>query len=317
MTKVNRNYLKLPGSYLFSEVARRISAYSAANPNAKIIKLSIGDVTRPLVPAVIEAMHKAVDEMGAAETFRGYGPEQGYDFLREAIAQYDYKSRGVDIAPDEIFVSDGAKSDCGNIGDIFGVDNVVDVCDPVYPVYVDTNAMAGRAGDYQEELGRWNKLIYMPCVQANGFSPEIPKEKADLIYVGGGDTVFMIEHWKKTGMLALIEDAYKRGVIIAGLSAGAICWFENIYTDSLKTAEGDKYAMFQGLGWIKNTISPHYAARMLDFDKIVCYNYPVAYGIEDDAALLIEDEQIVGSLSSGGKAYRLESDGKSLKKTVI
>lgn len=142
-------------------------------------------------------------------------------------------------------------------------------------------------------------------------------EKADLIYVGGGDTVFMIEHWKKTGMLAFIEDAYKRGVIIAGLSAGAICWFENIYTDSLKTAEGDKYAMFQGLGWIKNTISPHYAARMLDFDKIVCYNYPVAYGIEDDAALLIEDEQIVGSLSSGGKAYRLESDGKSLKKTVI
>ena len=181
MTKVNQNFLKLPGSYLFSEVARRISAYSAANPQARIIKLSIGDVTRPLVPAVIEAMHKAVDEMGAAETFRGYGPEQGYDFLRNAIAEHDYKARGVDIAPDEIFVSDGAKSDCGNIGDIFGVDNVVAVCDPVYPVYVDTNAMAGRAGDYQEELGRWNKLIYMPCVEANGFSPEIPKEKADLI----------------------------------------------------------------------------------------------------------------------------------------
>ena len=183
MVKINDNYLKLPGSYLFSEVARRIAAYTAAHPQAKITKLSIGDVTRPLVPAVIEAMHKAVDEMGTAEGFHGYGPEQGYPFLREAIAQYDYAQRGVDIQADEIFVSDGAKSDCGNIGDIFGVDNVVAVCDPVYPVYVDTNAMAGRAGEYQEELGKWNKLIYMPCVEANGFSPEPPKEKADIIYL--------------------------------------------------------------------------------------------------------------------------------------
>ncbi|MGO5022571.1 LL-diaminopimelate aminotransferase [Lawsonibacter sp. LCP25S3_G6] len=183
MVKINDNYLKLPGSYLFSEVARRIAAYTAAHPQAKITKLSIGDVTRPLVPAVIEAMHKAVDEMGTAEGFHGYGPEQGYPFLREAIAQYDYAARGVDIQADEIFVSDGAKSDCGNIGDIFGVDNVVAVCDPVYPVYVDTNAMAGRAGEYQEELGKWNQLIYMPCVEANGFSPEPPKEKADIIYL--------------------------------------------------------------------------------------------------------------------------------------
>ena len=183
MVKINDNYLKLPGSYLFSEVARRIAAYTAAHPQATITKLSIGDVTRPLVPAVIEAMHKAVDEMGTVEGFHGYGPEQGYPFLREAIAQHDYAARGVDIQADEIFVSDGAKSDCGNIGDIFGVDNVVAVCDPVYPVYVDTNAMAGRAGEYQEELGKWNKLIYMPCVEANGFSPEPPKEKADIIYL--------------------------------------------------------------------------------------------------------------------------------------
>ena len=183
MVKVNENFLKLPGSYLFSEVARRINAYTAAHPEATIIKLSIGDVTRPLVPAVLQAMHGAVDEMGTVEGFRGYGPEQGYEFLREAISRGDYAARGVDIQPGEIFVSDGAKSDCGNIGDIFGVDNVVAVCDPVYPVYVDTNAMAGRAGEYQEELGKWNRLIYMPCVEENGFSPEPPKEIPDIIYL--------------------------------------------------------------------------------------------------------------------------------------
>ena len=168
MTKVNQNFLKLPGSYLFSEIARRLAAYTAEHPEAKMIRLGIGDVTRPLAPAVIEAMHKAVDEMGTFEGFHGYGPEQGYDFLRQAIAKTDYAARGVDIKPEEIFVSDGAKSDCGNIGDIFGTDNVVAVCDPVYPVYVDTNAMAGRAGDFQEELGKWSKLVYMPCVEENG-----------------------------------------------------------------------------------------------------------------------------------------------------
>ena len=183
MTKVNQNFLKLPGSYLFSEIARRLAAYTAEHPEAKMIRLGIGDVTRPLAPAVIEAMHKAVDEMGTFEGFHGYGPEQGYDFLREAIAKTDYAARGVDIKPNEIFVSDGAKSDCGNIGDIFGTDNVVAVCDPVYPVYVDTNAMAGRAGDFQEELGKWSKLVYMPCVEENGFTPQIPQEKVDMIYL--------------------------------------------------------------------------------------------------------------------------------------
>lgn len=183
MATVNTNYQKLPGSYLFSEVARRIRVYSEAHPDKKIIKLSIGDVTRPLVPAVISALHEAVEEMGQAETFRGYGPEQGYDFLRNAIVEHDFKSRGVDIKPDEIFISDGAKSDCGNIGDILGVDNKVAVCDPVYPVYVDTNAMAGRAGEYDQDAQAWTNIYYMPTTAENDFVPALPTEKVDVIYI--------------------------------------------------------------------------------------------------------------------------------------
>ncbi len=183
MAKVNENYSKLPGSYLFAEIARRTDAYSAEHPEAKLIKMGIGDVTRPLAPAVIEAMHAAVDDMARPETFHGYGPEQGYDFLREAIVEHDFKARGVDICADEVFVSDGAKSDCGNIGDILAQDNVVAVCDPVYPVYVDTNAMAGRAGDYDEAAQGWTKIHYMPTTAENGFCPAIPDETVDVIYL--------------------------------------------------------------------------------------------------------------------------------------
>ncbi len=183
MAKINPNYQKLPGSYLFSEIARRTAAYTNEHPDAKLIKMGIGDVTQPLVPEVIRAMHEAVEEMSHKETFHGYGPEQGYAFLREAIVRRDFEARGVDIAADEIFVSDGAKSDCGNIGDIFSVDNVVAVCDPVYPVYVDTNAMAGRAGDYDEEKQGWTRIHYMPTTAENGFSPAIPEGKVDLIYL--------------------------------------------------------------------------------------------------------------------------------------
>ncbi len=220
MVKINENFLKLPGSYLFSEVARRISVYTAEHPGTQITKLSIGDVTRPLVPAVVEAMHQAVTEMGTYEGFHGYGPEQGYPFLREAIAKFDYNDRGIDIKPEEIFVSDGAKSDCGNLGDIFGVDNVVAVCDPVYPVYVDSNAMAGRAGDFNEELGRWNKLIYMPCVEENNFTPAPPKEQADLIYLcfpnnptGAMATREQLKVWvdyaNQNGSVILYDSAYE------------------------------------------------------------------------------------------------------------
>ena len=183
MANINENYQKLPGSYLFAEIARRVSAYTAANPEKKLIKLGIGDVTQPLCPAVIEAMHKAVDEMGKKETFRGYGPEQGYDFLRTAILEHDFLARGVDLSMDEIFVSDGAKSDCGNIGDIFSRDNIVAVCDPVYPVYVDTNAMAGRAGEYLQDQEMWSNIYYMPTTAENGFVPALPRTPVDLIYL--------------------------------------------------------------------------------------------------------------------------------------
>ena len=183
MFKINDNYLKLPGSYLFSTIAKKVQAFQAANPDKEIIRLGIGDVTLPLAPVVIDTLHGAVDEMSKAETFHGYAPDLGYDFLRNAIVDFDYKRRGADISADEIFVSDGAKSDSGNIGDIFSVDNKIAVCDPVYPVYVDTNAMAGRTGDYLPDQQKWSNVIYMPCTAETNFAPELPKETPDIIYL--------------------------------------------------------------------------------------------------------------------------------------
>lgn len=183
MLKINDNYLKLPGSYLFSTIAKKVQAFTESNPDKKIIRLGIGDVTQPLSPAIITALHGAVDDMSKAETFHGYAPDLGYAFLREAIAANDYAARGCDIAADEIFISDGAKSDSGNIGDIFSVDNKIAVCDPVYPVYVDTNAMAGRTGDYLADQQKWSNVIYMPCTSETNFAPELPKETPDIIYL--------------------------------------------------------------------------------------------------------------------------------------
>lgn len=183
MFQVNENYLKLPGSYLFSTVGKKVKAYSEAHPDKKVIRLGIGDVTQPLVPAIIKAMHEAVDEMGNADTFHGYAPDLGYGFLRETIAREDYEKRGCPIEADEIFISDGAKSDCGNIQEIFSADSRIAVCDPVYPVYVDSNVMAGRTGEYDGENGIWSNVIYMPCTAENGFVPELPKETPDLIYL--------------------------------------------------------------------------------------------------------------------------------------
>ena len=183
MVSVNENYLNLQGSYLFSTIAKKVGEYQEKHPEMRIIRLGIGDVTQPLAPVIVEALHRAVGEMGTPDGFRGYGPEQGYDFLRNAIAGQDYRARGCEIAPDEIFVSDGAKCDVGNIQEIFGTDNRVAVCDPVYPVYVDTNVMAGRSGRFDPASGGFENLIYMPCTSENGFAPALPKEVPDLIYL--------------------------------------------------------------------------------------------------------------------------------------
>ncbi len=220
MLKVNDNYLKLPGSYLFSTIGKKVNAYTAANPDKKIIRLGIGDVTQPLSPAVISAMHSAVDEMADAATFRGYAPELGYDFLRNAIADNDYKARGCQIEADEIFVSDGAKCDSGNIQEIFALDNKIAVCDPVYPVYVDTNVMAGRTGTYDAATERWSDVIYMPCTADNNFAPQLPKEVPDLIYLcfpnnPTGSTInkAQLQEWvdyaNKNGSVIIYDAAYE------------------------------------------------------------------------------------------------------------
>jgi LL-diaminopimelate aminotransferase len=182
VARINEHYLKLRSSYLFTEIARRVKAFQEANPSAKIIRLGIGDVTQPLPPAVIRALHEAVDEMARPETFRGYGPEPGYEFLTELIAKHDYLVRGVPMAPDEIFVSDGAKSDTGNIQEIFSAESVVALTDPVYPVYVDSNVMAGRSGPTDAE-GRYEGFVYLPCTAENDFRPSLPTEAVDLVYL--------------------------------------------------------------------------------------------------------------------------------------
>lgn len=220
MFKINENYLKLPGSYLFSTIGKKVREYSAANPEKKIIRLGIGDVTLPLAPAVITALHNAVDEMADKATFKGYAPDLGYEFLRQAIAENDFKSRGVTIDIDEIFVSDGAKSDSGNIQEIFDVNNKIAVCDPVYPVYVDSNVMAGRTGDYLADSGRWTNVIYMPCTKENNFAPELPKEEPDLIYLcfpnnptGSTITKDALQKWvdyaNKIGAVIIYDAAYE------------------------------------------------------------------------------------------------------------
>ncbi|MCM1517084.1 MAG: LL-diaminopimelate aminotransferase [Pseudoflavonifractor sp.] len=219
MVKVNDNFCKLPASYLFSEVAKKINAYKSAHPGVEIIRMGIGDVTRPICPAAVAALEKAAVEQGEASTFHGYGPEQGYRFLAEQIAANDYKARGIDVDVDEIFISDGAKSDTGNIGDILSTANVVAVTDPVYPVYVDTNVMAGRAGELLAD-GRWSRIVYLPCTADNDFVPALPSKVPDVIYLcypnnPTGTTLtreqlkVWVDYARRNNVLILFDSAYE------------------------------------------------------------------------------------------------------------
>lgn len=221
MAYLNENYLKLQAGYLFPEIARRVKDFCEANPEAakRVIRCGIGDVTEALPPAVVAAMHKAVEELGHRETFRGYGPEQGYDFLREKIAQHDFRERGIEIGADEIFLSDGSKCDCGFILDILGDQNKIAITDPVYPVYVDTNVMAGHTGLAKED-GRYEGIVYLPCTEENHFVPEPPKEKVDLVYLcfpnnptGAVATREQLTRWveyaREHGALLLYDAAYE------------------------------------------------------------------------------------------------------------
>lgn len=220
MARINEDYQKLKAGYLFPEIGRRVTKFCSEHPEAKVIRLGIGDVTEPLPPALIAALHKAVDEMGVRSSFRGYGPEQGYDFLRQAIADNDFKARGAAVEPDEIFVSDGSKCDSGNILEIFGQDNIVAVIDPVYPVYVDTNVMAGRTGP-ASDAGRYEKLVYIPVTAENGFVPAIPDQHVDLIYLcypnnptGMTATKAELQRWvdyaRREQAIILYDAAYER-----------------------------------------------------------------------------------------------------------
>ncbi|WP_001284166.1 LL-diaminopimelate aminotransferase, partial [Leptospira interrogans] len=219
MANINENYLKLKAGYLFPEISKRVKIYSEKNPSAKIIRLGIGDVTLPIVPSVVDAMVEASKEMGTVGGFHGYGPEQGYSFLLKSIADHDYGSLGIKIDESEIFVSDGSKCDCGNIQEIFSTDSKIAVADPVYPVYVDTNVMAGRTGEIGPD-GRYSNLIYMPATKENGFQPEIPKEKADIVYLcypnnptGTVTTKESLKAWveyaKKNNSIILYDSAYE------------------------------------------------------------------------------------------------------------
>ena len=220
MFKANEDYLKLPGSYLFSNIAKKVSAFAEENPDKKIIRLGIGDVTQPLCPSVIKALHSAVDEMASADTFKGYAPDLGYAFLRDTIVEKAFKPLGATVYADEVFVSDGAKSDSGNIQEIFTKDQKIAVCDPVYPVYVDTNVMAGRTGTYDASTGLWSDVIYMPCTAENGYAPELPKETPDIIYLcfpnnptGATITKPALQEWVdyaiKVGAVIIYDAAYE------------------------------------------------------------------------------------------------------------
>lgn len=251
MSYINENFLNLQESYLFSTIAKKVAKYVENNPNKNIIKLGIGDVTRPIVPACVEAMHKAIVQMGTANGFKGYGPEQGYEFLREAIVENDYRRRGIDIKKDEIFISDGAKCDCGNIVDIFSEDNKVAITDPVYPVYLDTNVMSGRSGKFDAKASKYENIIYLPITEENDFKPELPKEKVDMIYLcfpnNPTGTVLSKEELKKW-----VDYASKNNSIILYDSAYEAFITEKNIPHSIYEIEGAKDVAIEFKSFSKN-----------------------------------------------------------------
>jgi len=236
MAKINENYLKLPGNYLFAEIGRRVAKFQTENPTAEIIRLGIGDVTQPLPKVCVDAMIKAAQELGKAETFRGYGPEQGYEFLREKIADWNYKRRGLEVSADEIFISDGSKCDCGNIQEIFSADSKIAIADPVYPVYLDTNVMAGRTGNLQDD-GRFENVVYLPCTAENNFSPAPPVTKVDLIYLCSPNNPTGTTLDKKS-LSAWIDYAKENNSVILYDAAYAAYIFEEDIPRSIYEVEG-------------------------------------------------------------------------------
>ncbi|MCE5343127.1 MAG: LL-diaminopimelate aminotransferase [Eubacteriales bacterium] len=260
---VNPNFEKLPGSYLFAEIARRVKTYAAAHPDANLIKLGIGDVTRPLAPAVVEAMQKAAAEMLSAETFRGYGPDYGYEFLIDAIREQDYASRGITLTQDEVFISDGAKTDTSAIQELFSQDAYIAVTDPVYPVYVDSNAIAGRLGDFVD--GRWTNLTYLPCNAENGFVPSPPSEPVDVIYLcypnnPTGTTLSVeqlkpfVEYARKHNALIIYDAAYK--AFITSGTPHSIYEVEGAREVAIECCSFSKTAGFTGVR-CAYTVIPH------------------------------------------------------------
>ncbi|MGE4491637.1 MAG: LL-diaminopimelate aminotransferase [Syntrophotalea sp.] len=277
MAKLNDNYLKLKAGYLFPEIGRRVKAFSQANPDAKIIRLGIGDVTQPLAPAVLKAFHDAVEDLASKENFMGYGPEQGYEFLIDTLIEKSYKPLGVELKTSEIFISDGSKCDCANILDIFALDNKVAICDPVYPVYNDTNVMIGRTGE-ADEKGYYSGLTYLPCTEENGFTPAIPSEKVDIIYLCYPNN--------PTGAVASREDL-KKWVDFA-LANDAVIFFDAAY-EAFITEPGIPHSIYEIEGARRCAIEFRSFSKTAGFTGVRC-------------ALTVVPEEIMADTGSGEKA---------------
>ncbi len=276
MARLNDNYLKLKAGYLFPEIGRRVKAFTAANPQAKVIRLGIGDVTRPLVPAVIDAFHKAIDDLAQGQTFHGYGPEQGYEWLIDTIIEKAYKPLGADVRPSEVFISDGSKCDCANILDIFDLSNKVAIGDPVYPVYNDTNVMIGRTGEANEK-GYYEGMVYMPCTEANGFTPALPKEKVDIIYLCFPNN--------PTGAVAT-KDELKKWVDYA-IANDAVIFYDAAY-EAFITEPGIPHSIYEVEGARKCAIEFRSFSKTAGFTGVRC-------------ALTVVPEEVTAKTAKGEK----------------